>query len=168
VPVTIRRRAEADLDELVRIAQVVQALDGYPGRQPRDMTAFLAAPYALSAWVAELDGAVVGHVALHRESLPVVMERAASVLDCEPSQLAVVARLLVDPAVRRAGIGRALLDAAAVDARSRGLHPILDVVTHFEAANALYRSCGWHNAGEVTMVFRDGTSLQSFVYLAPG
>ena len=122
---------------------------------------------ALSAWVAEYGGAFAGHVAMHRQSLPVVMETAARALDMDPSQLSVVARLIVDPSTRRSGVGRALLEAAAADARRRGLHPILDVATHYDAAIALYESCGWRNAGEVTMVFGDGTELQSYVYLAP-
>ena len=41
------------------------------------------------------------------------------------------------------------------------------MATHYEAAIALYDSCGWSNAGEVTMVFGDGIELQSYVYVAP-
>ena len=95
------------------------------------------------------------------------MGRAADFLGLAPSELGAVARLIVDPAARRTGVGRALLNAAADEARHRGLHPILDVVTHCDAANSLYRACGWRNAGEVTMAFRDGTTLQSFVFIAP-
>ena len=52
----------------------------------------------LGAWVAELDGEVVGHVALHRSSLPVVMGRAREALRAASGdELAVVARLIVDP-----------------------------------------------------------------------
>jgi len=156
------------MNDLVRIAAVVQDNDGYPGRRPRRLAAFLASPDALSAWVAECDGVIAGHVALHAESMPVVMERAAAFLGCEVSELAVVARLIVDPAARRVGVGRALLATAGEEACRRGLHPILDVVTGYHAANELYRACGWRNAGEVTMVFRDGGSLQSYVYVAPG
>jgi ribosomal protein S18 acetylase RimI-like enzyme len=79
--------------------------------------------------------------------------------------LAVVARLIVDPRKRRIGAGRALLDHAARAARHR--HPILDVATRYEAANALYTAAGWTNAGEVEMRFADGTVLQSYVYVAP-
>jgi GNAT superfamily N-acetyltransferase len=110
---------------------------------------------------------VQGHVALHRHSLPVVMETAARALAVKPSELAVVARLIVDPRRRRSGVGRALLETAAADGRRQGLHPILDVAIHYGAAIALYESCGWRNAGEVTMVFGDGTELPSYVYLAP-
>jgi ribosomal protein S18 acetylase RimI-like enzyme len=155
------------MDECVRIAAAVQQTDGYPGRPPLDLRAFLDATDALSAWVAECDGGIAGHVAVHRESLPVVMATAAAHLNLEPNELAVVARLIVDPAMRRLGIGRALLEAGAGAARQRGLYPVLDVATHYAAAIALYDSCGWRNAGEVTMVFGDGAELQSYVYVAP-
>jgi GNAT superfamily N-acetyltransferase len=163
----IRIRTEADMDQLVPMARVVEASDGYPTRRPLDFAAFLASPDALAAWVAEHEGAIVGHVALHRRSLSVVMDQAAALLGREPSGLAVVARLLVDPALRRAGVGRALLATAANDAHRQGLHPILDVVTSYQAANQLYRACGWRNTGEVTMAFPDGTTLQSYVYVGP-
>ena len=167
VPLVVRPRVEADIDECVRVAAAVQENDGYPGRRPPDLRAFVHSSDALSAWVAEYDGSIAGHVAVHRESLRVVMERAAAVLNRDAAGLAVIARLIVAPAVRRLGIGRALLYAGAEAARRGGRHPILDVATHYEAAIALYRSCGWHAAGEVTMVFRDGTDLQSYVYVAP-
>lgn len=163
----VRPRVEADLDRLAAMAVDVQTLDGYPGRRPLDLRAFLASNVALAAWVAELDGALAGHVALHPTSLPVVMELASSSVGCPIDELGVVARLIVSPSARRAGVGRALLAAAADDARRRGLHPILDVVTAYAAANALYDACGWRNAGEVTMRFSDGLELQSYVYVAP-
>jgi len=137
------------------------------GAPPRDLRAFLVSSDALSAWVADDNGMIAGHVAVHRESLPVVMAKAAAYVNLEPDQLAVVARLIVDPAMRRLGVGRALLEAGAAAARQHGRHPVLDVTTHYEAAIALYDSCGWRNAGEVTMVFGDGTELQSYVYVAP-
>ena len=111
---------------------------------------------------------MVGHVALHAHSLPVVMERARQALGMASDEaLAVVARLLVDPSARRLGTGRVLLERAAAAARAMGRHPVLDVVTRYAAANALYRACGWANAGEVDMRFADGTALQSYVYVAP-
>ena len=165
--IVVRPRVDADVDELIRIAARVQQADGYPGRRPRDLRAFLDSHDALSAWVAEYDSRIAGHVALHRKSLPVVMATAADALHRDAGDLAVVARLIVDPDRRRAGIGRSLLEAGAAAAALQGLHPILDVATHYDAAIALYRSCGWRNMGEVTMVFADGFELQSYVYVAP-
>jgi GNAT superfamily N-acetyltransferase len=157
--VLVRPRVDSDVDQVVRLAALVQATDGYPGRPPSDVRTFMFYSDAL--------GAIVGHVALHGRSMPVVMARASESLGREAGDLAVVARLIVDPAARRLGVGRALLGAAADEARRRARHPILDVVTHYAAANALYRSCGWRNVGEVTMVFRDRSELQSYIYVAP-
>ena len=149
------------------MAVAVQRLDGYPGRPPEDFRAFMRTSDALSTWVAEYDGVLAGHVALCPSDFPVVMETAARAVGVDVSALGVVARLIVDPALRRAGVGRALLEAAATDARRRGLHPVLDVVTRFTPAVAFYRSCGWRNAGEVTLAFDDGTELRSYVFVAP-
>ena len=164
----VRPREPCDLDKLAEIAAEVQYNDGYPGKHLRDLRAFLVSADAHGAWVAELDGQVVGHVALHRSSLPVVMGRAREALGAaSDDELAVVARLIVDPGMRRVGVGRALLEQAAAAARNLDRHPILDVVTQYDAANALYRAAGWANAGEVEMRFADGTVLLSYVYLAP-
>src|SRR5687767_12189606 len=65
------------------------------GRRPRDMRSFLYASDVVAAWVADTDGAVAGHVAVHRQSLPVVMAVAAGAPGLDTSQLAVVARLIV-------------------------------------------------------------------------
>lgn len=165
--VLVRERTDADLDQLVRIAGAVQEHDGYPGRRPRDLRAFLVADDALGAWVAHCDGRLVGHVALHEQSLPVVMRTAGEALGRADHELAVVARLIVDPVARRCGAGSALLEAAVAAARDLRRHALLDVVTRYEAANALYRSRGWLNLGEVEMAFRDGTVLRSYVYAAP-
>ena len=164
----VRARELRDLDALAAIAAEVQVNDGYPGKRPHDLRAFLVADEALGAWVAELNGQVVGHVALHATSLPVVMDQARTALGApSDDDLAVVARLIVDPRKRRVGAARALLDHAAGAARHRHRHPILDVATRYEAANALYTAAGWTNAGEVEMRFADGTVLQSYVYVAP-
>ena len=82
-------------------------------------------------------------------------------------QLGVVARLLVSPDARREKVGRTLLNTASSEAISRGLWPILDVVTTFEAAVNLYESCGWVRVGQVTFRFHEGGSVDEFVYLGP-
>ena len=60
-----RHRTDDDLDASERLAFAVHEVDGYPVHIPADMRKFLVAPDELTAWVAELDGEVVGHVALH-------------------------------------------------------------------------------------------------------
>ncbi len=78
-----------------------------------------------------------------------------------------IARLLVAPAARRQGVGRALLEHAARQAARRGLWPVLDVAADLSSAIQLYEDCGWVLAGAVTVTFRDGDSLDELVYLGP-
>jgi GNAT superfamily N-acetyltransferase len=151
------------------MAGQVHHLDGYPAYLPDgDLPGFLVSDDALGAWVMELDGDVVGHVALHPRTSRPVLELASTSLRLPAERLAVIARLLVAPDARRRGIGRALLDVAAGEARSRGLWPVLDVLTDSAAAIALYEDCGWERAGDVRVSFRDGTTFEEAVFLGPG
>ena len=63
----VRPRREADLPALLTILARQQAETSYPFSWPPPYPAeqFVVRPLELAAWVAELDGEVVGHVALH-------------------------------------------------------------------------------------------------------
>lgn len=164
----VRDRTPADVDSCVRLARIVHHLDGYPPYLPGDLHDFIASTDALAAWVAKRHGVIVGHVALHQHSSAQVLATASAHLKRPADQLGVLARLLVAPGSRRDGVGRSLLDVASRAAVARGLWPILDVATHFRSAIGLYENCGWVRAGEITVQFDDGTSLDEFVYVAPG
>ena len=101
----------------------VRSLDGYPPLLLQDLRRFLASPDALEAWVVEADQRILGHVALHRTTAAEVTALACRRLGVSADALGVVARLLVDPARRRRGIGRELLTTATAAALSRGLLP---------------------------------------------
>ncbi|HTT52223.1 MAG TPA: GNAT family N-acetyltransferase [Streptosporangiaceae bacterium] len=163
----VRERAEPDLPGCAELARQVHERDGYPHYLPGDVRGFLAGPAAYGAWVAERDSRIAGHVALHRSSSPPVMELASAAAGQPASRLGVVARLLVAPAARRQGVGRALLEHATRQAARRGLCPVLDVAADLSSAIQLYESCGWVLAGAVTVTFRDGNSLDELVYLGP-
>lgn len=165
----VRRRAEGDLPACLRIAETVRDLDGYPMHLPGgDYRRFLVSDDALEAWVAEEDGVVTGHVALHRRSSKPVLDLASRALGLPTDHLGVVARLMVDPGHRGQGIGRALLETATVGSWERGLWPVLDVVVDSAAAIALYERCGWTRAGMVTVTFRSGgVRLDEAVFLGP-
>jgi GNAT superfamily N-acetyltransferase len=156
-----------DLDRCARLADVVHRRDGYPPYLPTDLGTFLASPDALTAWVAECDGEIVGHVALHRHTSAAALALAARALGRPADRLGVIARLLVAPASRRGGLGRALLEAATEEAWSRDLWPMLDVATQFGAAVKLYEDSGWVKAGQVTFRADVDTAFEEFVYLAP-
>jgi GNAT superfamily N-acetyltransferase len=165
--VHVRALRRADLAACLDMAQLVKSRDGYPPRGPVDVGRFFAPPQELAAWVADVGSAVVGHIALHSTGADVTMTLGTRHTGKPPEQLALVARLLVGPAARHRGVGRALLAVAVADALGRGRQPILDVATHFDAAIGLYESCGWDRAGEVTIELSDEPSLQCYVYIGP-
>src|SRR5262249_32483707 len=127
---------------------------------------FLVSSDAIEAWVAELDGAVVGHVALHNRSWSGVMAAARQHTGRTDEQLAVLSRLLVSPLARSHGLGRALLEAATAKAQSLGRLAILDVVTTYTGAIRLYEAAGWKRVGTVDFPLPDGRSLPEHVYVS--
>ena len=163
----VRRRRDDDLSSCVALATVVHAVDGYPPRMADDLGAFISSPDAIDAWVAEIDGTIIGHVALHRRTSDEAMMLAARASGRPVSDLAVVARLLVSPPARRAGVARALLATAVHAARARGSRPMLDVAATFTAAIQLYGANGWRRIGTVTREFPSEGPLEEFVYLGP-
>ena len=160
----IRQREDRDLAACASLVRAVHQADRYPRFLPEDIRRFLVQKDAYGAWVADLDGQVVGHVALTPGGLPQSLQVASDALSTPPGQLAVVARLFVAPKARGQGAGGHLLDVAAADARARGLQPVLDVDKDLTAAIALYESRGWVRAGSVTVRFRDGSTLDEYVY----
>lgn len=125
------------------MALEVRRCDGYPGPHVRDLRSFLVVADALGAWFAELDGRALGQVVLRRSAPPVVMTRAREAVGVtSDDELAVEARLMVDPQMRRLGAGQALLRLAAAAARALGRHPVLDVATKHVTANSLYEAAG--------------------------
>jgi ribosomal protein S18 acetylase RimI-like enzyme len=164
----VRERSEDDLSACERLARAVHLSDGYPVFVvDGDFRRFVASPAALAGWVAEVDGEIVGHVALHPATSLRAVRLLRSKVGVDMSQLGVIARLIVAPSARRRGIARELLDIAAAEARRRGLVPILDVVTRHEAAVALYENAGWTQLGTVDFELPDGTTVEEFVYRAP-
>jgi ribosomal protein S18 acetylase RimI-like enzyme len=85
------------------------------------------------AYTAELDGVPVGHFQIRRH----------------PPGSARLARVIVDPARRGEGLGRALLEAAIQEAQRRGfVHMDLHVYADNAAARALYTALGFDDHGE--------------------
>jgi GNAT superfamily N-acetyltransferase len=165
--VQIRERTEADVDAIDELAKVVHANDNYPVYLGGDLHTFIFVPDALAAWVADRAGIVVGQVVLRPRSSDAVMALAEEATGLPAARLAVVARLLVSPTERRAGIGQLLLGAAADRAAQLGLWPILDVVAESEAPIRLYEKAGWTSVGKVTVTFGQSGPIEEFVFLGP-
>jgi len=145
----------------------IHRTDGYPQPLPADPAAFVTPSYETVAWVAESDGRIIGHVALHHPALDPTLQVAQHVTGLSPNRLALVARLLVDPTRRRLGVGRQLLAAATGHAASLGQRAVLDVFRDAGGPIALYEAAGWIRVDALTLAADDGTSLELWVYLAP-
>lgn len=110
----------------------------YPVNWPADSASWLTPPGMIGAWVAIIDSGVVGHIALTAADLP---------------DAARVERLFADPSTPGRGIGRALLDAAQVEATRRNLRLGLEVADNCVAAIALYRRLGWREVGRAPIAW---------------
>ena len=106
----------ADLPACVAVLRRVHEASGYPSLWPDDPSRWIIPRDMVAAWVAEHDGSIAGHVALVRGMRLECLLRATG---RAPDQLGGIARLYVDPAFRRLGLARALLDAAADGAVAR-------------------------------------------------
>jgi GNAT superfamily N-acetyltransferase len=167
----IRARRQDEIDTCVVLLADVHAADGYPLHWPADPRGWLTPPMLLTAWVAEDEGALVGHVALHRAvgDAATPMWSAAAGLPAE--QLVIVAQLFVSPQVRGRALGATLLATACAEASSRGLRPALDVLDHDRAAMALYERAGWQRVASAPApwaVVEHGERAVLHYYLAPG
>ena len=162
----IRIREAADLAACVAVLRRVYEASGYPSRWPDDPGGWLTPRGLVAAWVAEHDGLIAGHVALVRGVRLECLLRATGLT---PGELGGIARLYVDPAVRRQGLARALLEAATDSALAHGLQPVLDVVAEGRPAIALYERAGWQLVGTqpATWTDPDGTTPVLRCYVRP-
>ncbi|MFJ2593013.1 GNAT family N-acetyltransferase [Streptomyces erythrochromogenes] len=146
----IRNRTDPDLSPCEQVLAQVHEHDGYPVNWPAAPDAWLTPASHLDAWVAELHGHITGHIVLSRsgtEDAAPGLWSARTGLGIEAT--AVINRLFVAPSARGHRIGAALMAQATTQARSRGLHPVLDVVASDTAAAALYERLGWYLLGTV-------------------
>lgn len=164
--VLIREKVEADAAACLSLLMHVHQADGYPRYLPDDLPAFLTPLYETAAWVAEVDGVLVGHVALHLAEVDPTLEAAKRATGLPAEKLAVVARLLVSPAARRQGLGLALLAHATTHARAAGQRAVLDVTQDAPVPMALYEAAGWVQVEALPLHF-DDKSLLLWVYVSP-
>jgi GNAT superfamily N-acetyltransferase len=163
----VRARRDVDVDRLCDLVRAVHAADGYPVLLQEDVRSFILTNNCLAAWVCELQGQIVGHVALHTIWSDEVAQLASSSLRRPRKTLASVSRLFVDPTCRRLGLGAQLFEVVTRDAHDRGLWPVLDVVTTYTAAVALYEKSGWSHLGTIALPMPDGRAIDEHVYAAP-
>jgi GNAT superfamily N-acetyltransferase len=170
--VLIRTRLASDDDACVTVMAQTHVVDGYPRYWPAKPAKFLRAQGETDAWVAELEGRVVGQVALHRAEGEPVLALAQEATGLAADRLAVLARLLVHPDARGHGVGRALVRTATARAYATGRRPVLDVLQSTTGPARLYQSEGWSRLGPTSLDlagfgYGDVPPLQLWVYLAP-
>ncbi|MEV0227355.1 GNAT family N-acetyltransferase [Streptomyces sp. NPDC050704] len=163
----VRPRREGDLDACVRVLAAVHESDGYPVNWPDRPGEWLCRPALLTAWVAELDGRLVGHIGLSRSE----PDDLAAGLWCAREGVsgevtAVVSRLFVAPEARGHGIGALLMARAVQEAERRGLHSVLDVVATDTAAAALYERLGWELLATVEQEWSSDQTVSVRCYAA--
>ncbi|MEU1533969.1 GNAT family N-acetyltransferase [Streptomyces fagopyri] len=152
----------------MRVLAEVHRLDGYPVNWPDRPGEWLSSGPLLGSWVAELEGSLVGHVSLS----PGAEGDLAPMLWSEQNgttgdMTAVVGRLFVAPRARGHRIGALLIGQAVEEARSRDLHPVLDVVTTDTAAAALYERLGWKLMATVEQRWSPHQTVAIRCYAAP-
>jgi ribosomal protein S18 acetylase RimI-like enzyme len=168
----VRPLLPTDLPKLATLSRAVHRRDGYPPHLPEDeVPGYIASDDALMAWVAVDetidDTTVAGHVALLPAEASDGIDLAATRLGRANADFGVIARLIVDPDLRRTGVGRHLLDRATAECRRRGLVPILDIVDRSDPAIGLYERSGWRRLGAVELELADGSDLRLLVFVAP-
>ncbi|WP_375001044.1 GNAT family N-acetyltransferase [Aeromicrobium sp. CTD01-1L150] len=126
--VLVRRRAAGDAAGLLAALEPVHEQDGYPLHRVH-LTSHWLYDGIEDAWVAELDGRVIGHIAVAKDLQ--------------------LTRFFVATDARGTGAGSALLDVVESWADALGHTLTLDVVEHNTAAQALYRHRGWEHTGNV-------------------
>lgn len=154
---TIRPRRDEDLPVLCDVLLEQQVTSGYPHRNPMAVPPqdFIVRPSEFAAWVAEVDGLPVGHVANSSPPDPdAPATKHADIIrdwtrahERPHTQLGEVGVFFIASTMRGRGIGAALLATAVDDLASRSLAPCLDVVPTHTAALRLYHRTGWQEVG---------------------
>jgi ribosomal protein S18 acetylase RimI-like enzyme len=135
--VEVRPAAAADEDPLARLDRAAWTTYSSPGPLPESERFFGEKTKPEDVLVAVVDGEVAGYLRLARSSRFSSSDHVLSING-----------VAVDPAKQRRGLGRALIDAAVLEARRRGARRLtLRVFSPNAAARALYESAGFEVEG---------------------
>lgn len=164
----IRPRTDADLASAGAALVDVHRTDGYPVEGVADPVAWLQPTGLITSWVAELDGEIVGHVAVSEpqpgdDAVRLWLEQS----DDRIEDLAVIGRLFVKAAARRRSIGEQLAKAVATDENLRGKRLVLDVMDKDQDAIRLYERLGLKKIGVATHRFGDNQTITAYCYVVP-
>jgi ribosomal protein S18 acetylase RimI-like enzyme len=165
--VIVRPFENADLAGAASALIDVHTTDGYPVEGVDQPEAWIRSADVIAAWVAELDGSIVGHVAIMRphgeDAVSLWMQQSGDNED----QIAVLARLFVVKTARKHAAGERLMQAAMSYGSEHGIRLVLDVMTKDAAAIRLYERLGWCEIGRAPHHYGDGQSIDAVCYVAP-
>ncbi|KAI0474371.1 acyl-CoA N-acyltransferase [Xylaria cf. heliscus] len=148
---SVRPRRDQDIPACVEIIKSVYRDSGYPVGGVDQ--AFEGLQTDDRAWVAEDNGAVIGHVAMN-EARELCVNVALWLEKHPQADVAVLARLFVHPKARRRGAATMLVRAVEEAAREEGRRLLILALVKDQDAIRLYRRLGWEHYG--TTVFRWG------------
>jgi len=133
---------------LMRSQGNLQWDDSYPNE-----AVFLNDMERRQLWVAEVEGALAGFVALTSDPEPDYLQA-----DWDHTQPAlIVHRLAVDPSFRGTGVARALMIKAEQVAAAQNLFVVrADTNSENQATQRLFPSLGYRFAGEIALQIRPG------------
>ena len=143
--ITVRQATEADFDDIRRITRDAYLSAGFieaDNPYVKDLENVEDRAKNALVWVAELDGKVAASTAITFAGQPYTDIALEGELEFR--------MLAVDPALQRAGVGRALVAAVIEYARSLdGIHTVsLTSMTPMTGAHALYTSMGFKRVPE--------------------
>lgn len=166
-PLVIRPRVDTDIAGAGAALVRTHASDGYPVEGVDDPEAWLTSPALLKAWVAEIAGTIVGHVAISRpdgeEAVALWMDQSGA----SEKDVAVLSRLFVAPEARRKSVGESLARVAAEYGQSQGVRLVFDVLTKDTAAIRLYERLGCTRLGPATHAYGAGQQAEAVCYVVP-
>ncbi|WSW15764.1 GNAT family N-acetyltransferase [Streptomyces phaeochromogenes] len=166
-PMIVRPFENADLADAASALIDVHTTDGYPVEGVDQPEAWLRSADVIAAWVGELGGSIVGHVAIMRphgeDAVSLWMQQS----DDSEDHIAVLARLFVVKTARRHAAGEHLMRAAMAYGSEHGLRLVLDVMTKDASAIRLYERLGWREIGRTPHHYGSGQSIDAVCYVAP-
>lgn len=166
--IVIRRRQTADLPQLGKALVRVHQVDGYPVEGVDYPERWLIPARQIASWTALLANQPIGQVSL-TEADP--QDDAARVWATKTGgsfeDIAVVARLFVDPEYRGKGAAQKLMRAAHEHSGRVGKQLVFDVMLKDQRAIHLYEALGCERLGLITHHHGAGLEEPAAVYVAP-
>lgn len=156
--VKVRSRRDSDTNAIVKVLDAVYQKDAYP-QGTNDYRKFVTQGLQ-QAWVAELEGEIVGHVAIAAPDPSDLAIQLWHEQRQDDDGIVLVKRLFVAPKARGRGAASSLLEAASAWSEDSGVKLILWTLVKDVAAIELYRRLGWAQFGTGTFHFGEHREKQ--------